>query len=229
MSNTNMDQVTAQTLGRKLQISPDYIVREEYEMLLLKQLFESEFGSGLVFKGGTALRLAYGSPRFSEDLDFTLIKEIDKPKLLEFIRGLGKNNPAILNIEAIEKHYTLFGLVKIEEDYLARNFSIKIEISKRVEKWVKDKDFSEQVMKSDVTPLTLLAGVASLKKILSDKKDAMKNRQAARDIFDYWYINQILKRNVKVDFSGHNREQAVAELHRLLPKNYWKVVNSWLA
>lgn len=223
-----MDHITAQILGRKLQITPDYIVREEYEILLLKELFESKFASGLIFKGGTALRLCYGSPRFSEDLDFTLVKKIDKPELLEFIRGLGKDNPAILSVEAIEKHYTLFGLVKIKENYLQRNFSIKIEISKRVEKWVKEKDFSEQVIKSEVTPLTLLAEVASLEKILTDKQDAMKNRQAARDIFDYWYINQILKRSVKVDFSGYDKERAVAELHRLLPKNYWKVVSSWL-
>ena len=35
------------------------------------------FGKELVFKGGTALNIVYGLPRFSEDLDFTLSKEID--------------------------------------------------------------------------------------------------------------------------------------------------------
>ena len=65
-----MDIATAKVLSNKLQISIDCIVREEYEILLLKEIFESEYGTKLVFKGGTALRLAYGSPRYSEDLDF---------------------------------------------------------------------------------------------------------------------------------------------------------------
>lgn len=71
-----MDVSTAQILSQKLQISLDTVVREEYEILLLKEIFESEYGSSLVFKGGTALRLVYNSPRFSEDLDFTLIQRL---------------------------------------------------------------------------------------------------------------------------------------------------------
>ena len=73
-----MDLIAAQTLSQKLQISLEQVVREEYEILLLKEIFESEFGANLVFKGGTALRLVYNSPRFSEDLDFTLIKDFDR-------------------------------------------------------------------------------------------------------------------------------------------------------
>lgn len=35
-----MDLTTAQTFSQKLQISIDQVVREEYEILLLKEIFE---------------------------------------------------------------------------------------------------------------------------------------------------------------------------------------------
>jgi len=37
----------------------------------LSHLYAQTGSDALAFKGGTALRLLYGSPRFSEDLDFT--------------------------------------------------------------------------------------------------------------------------------------------------------------
>lgn len=223
-----MDITTAQSLSQKLQISTDQVVREEYEILLLKEIFESEYGSGLVFKGGTALRLAYNSPRFSEDLDFTLIKDFDREKFINFLKELEQKYPAITAVEANEKFYTIFGITRIKEDYLDHTFSIKVEVSKREGEWVEDRDYSNKVIKSEVTPLTVLAQVASLHRILLEKEDAIKNRKAPRDIFDHWYINQLLKREVKPGFEGYDKEHAKAELHRLLARTYWRVIDSWL-
>lgn len=223
-----MDILTAKTLSAKLQTSPDYIAREEYEVILLKNIFESEFGSRLVFKGGTALRLAYGSPRYSEDLDFTLIGKIEQSKLKNILKKTAKLFPAIKNVETTDKFNTVFALVKIREPYLKHAFSIKIEISKRRVKWVGNRDYSEKVIRSETTPLTLLARVANLETILHEKKDALKNRNAPRDIFDYWYINQLLKKDVNIDFSRYNKVSVKRELHKLLPKNYWGLVKSWL-
>src|SRR3989344_3400652 len=157
-----MDIITARSIGQKLQVSIDYVVREEYEILLLKEVFESEFGSALVFKGGTALRLAYNSPRFSEDLDFTLIKKIDLEKFTAFLKELANKYPTITNVEANNKFYTIFGLAKIKEEYLDRAFSIKIEVSKRESRWLKEKDFTDKLIRSEVTPLTALIQVASV-------------------------------------------------------------------
>ena len=223
-----MDLTTAQSLSQRLQISLNYIIREEYEILLLKEIFESEYGSSLIFKGGTALRLSYNSARFSEDLDFTLIKEFEREKFKSFLKELEKKYPTIISIEVRDKYYTIFGLVRIREDYLDHIFSIKIEISKRKREWVKDKDYTVRIIRSEVTPLTVLAQVASQEKILEEKQDALKNRKAARDVFDDWYINQLLKKEVKPKFEGYNKKQVVAELHRLLPRHFWKLINSWL-
>lgn len=223
-----MDLTTAQTLSQKLQISLEQAAREEYEILILKEIFESEFGAGLVFKGGTALRLTYSSPRFSEDLDFTLIKDFNREKFISFLKKLEQKYPAIIAVEANEKFYTIFGLIRIKEDYLSLAFSIKVEVSKREGEWVKDKDYTDKIIRSEVTPLTVLAQVASVERILGEKEDAIKNRKAPRDIFDYWYINQLLKKEVNVSFEGYDKTHAKAELHRLLARTYWRIIDSWL-
>ena len=129
-----MDRATAEALSKKTQISMDYLIREEYEMIFLKEIGESEFGSNLIFKGGTALRLVYNSPRFSEDLDFNLIENMDKDGFLTFLMKVGKKYPGITKIESIEKFNTIFALAKINVEYLDRPFSIKIEVSKRNKK-----------------------------------------------------------------------------------------------
>lgn len=48
------------------------IVREYFQHGFLGELYKLPGAEKLMFKGGTALRIIYGSPRFSEDLDFSL-------------------------------------------------------------------------------------------------------------------------------------------------------------
>jgi len=222
-----MDINTAKDLSKKLKISLDWVVREEYEMLLLKEIFESEFSSNLIFKGGTALRLAYGSPRFSEDLDFDAIGNFDSKKFLSFLKKIVRY-PGVTDVKTREKFYTVFGLVKVKDEILARPFSTKVEISKRKGRWTKDKDYFDKLIFSEVTVFRVLARVASLEKILKEKKEALKRRKAPRDVFDYWFISQALGKRVKTDFSGHDRALVKSELRRLLPRSYWRLIDSWL-
>jgi predicted nucleotidyltransferase component of viral defense system len=49
------------------------IVREYFQHVFLKELYTASDANHMLFKGGTALRILYGSPRFSEDLDFSLL------------------------------------------------------------------------------------------------------------------------------------------------------------
>lgn len=49
-----------------------HIVREYFQHIFLGELYKLPDGEKMLFKGGTALRIVYGSPRFSEDLDFSL-------------------------------------------------------------------------------------------------------------------------------------------------------------
>lgn len=64
---------TLEELARKNQtgVFPN-IVREYFQHEFLGELYKLPGAEKLMFKGGTALRIVYGSPRFSEDLDFSL-------------------------------------------------------------------------------------------------------------------------------------------------------------
>ena len=46
------------------------ILKEVLHADILRALHQSDLGKSLVFQGGAALRLCYGNPRYSEDLDF---------------------------------------------------------------------------------------------------------------------------------------------------------------
>ena len=50
-------------------------LREYFQHLFLQELYQLAGSEQMLFKGGTALRIIYGSPRFSEDLDFSFVRE----------------------------------------------------------------------------------------------------------------------------------------------------------
>jgi len=64
---------TLQKLSRQhqMEVFPN-IVREYFQHVFLTELYKLPDAQKLLFKGGTALRIVYNSPRFSEDLDFSL-------------------------------------------------------------------------------------------------------------------------------------------------------------
>ncbi len=82
------------------QVSPDQPrdeninrLRQFLQVILLKILHESSPGAALAFTGGTALRLLHGLQRFSEDLDFSLVKPAQysfEQLVTDIERNLGK-------------------------------------------------------------------------------------------------------------------------------------------
>jgi predicted nucleotidyltransferase component of viral defense system len=53
---------------------PYEALREILQEIVLYALYDAGFFHRAVFYGGTALRMLYGLPRFSEDLDFSLLE-----------------------------------------------------------------------------------------------------------------------------------------------------------
>lgn len=221
-----MNKQLADTLEKKLGISQEQIVREEYEMIILKALFESELGKSFVFRGGTVLRLAYGSPRFSEDLDFSIIESVNEKELKALLKKIADQNEALQLKEALQKKYTYFGLFRVKEDFLKQAFSIKFEASIRPAEMQKNKDYRLLTLNSQVTNLTALAQVASLEWIKKEKKIIKPPR--VRDIFDLWFIGQKLGRRTKMDFSAWKASIVKRELHKLLPENERRLLEQWL-
>ena len=101
-----MELFIAQQKAAELQIDRTQVVREYWELVILKGLFDSPFGRDLIFKGGTALRLAYDSPRFSEDLDFSLLRDALQGKFSNLVGKIIAPFPELSLTDLEEKYYT---------------------------------------------------------------------------------------------------------------------------
>src|SRR5260221_14665772 len=66
-----LSPATIKDLATKWQTNTLNVEREYIQHLFLSYLYQFPESEKLAFKGGTALRLLFRSPRFSEDLDFT--------------------------------------------------------------------------------------------------------------------------------------------------------------
>ncbi len=215
-----MDELIARKFEVSERIHVEQIAREWWEMIILRDILDSSLGASLVFKGGTALRLVYNSPRFSEDLDFSIIKDLDFSAFEKIARGAEAKFSELKIKDLWHKHYTIIAEYRVKEAWLPQAFSIKIEISKRIKKV----EFVSTLLTSSVSNIQVVGNVYTIEQILKEKKDAIKTRRKPRDIFDLWYIGQKLR--VPVDLSGHNipLKELTQELRRYLPANYWKVI-----
>ncbi len=66
----------------------DYALKEITQELVLNSLYNSAFFKKAAFQGGTALRILYGLMRFSEDLDFALLKPDKKFDLNSYLSSI---------------------------------------------------------------------------------------------------------------------------------------------
>jgi predicted nucleotidyltransferase component of viral defense system len=110
-----LDQIL-QSYPENLRAFKESILKEYLQYKILNSIFNSEYAGKLAFLGGTALRIVYGSTRFSEDLDFDNFSMTQD----EFM-ALSK---------IIQRDLTLEGL-EVEVNTVTRNaYRIKIRIPK---------------------------------------------------------------------------------------------------
>lgn len=145
--------------------------------ILLKLYKDTEVARVLGFKGGTAAYLFYDLPRFSVDLDFDLLVEMDKIKRDELINkmtGIFKKDFEIR--KQSDKRFTLFWLLS----YRKGDRQLKIEVSKRKsESLFEDKPFYG----INIPVMRLQDAMANKLMALADRK-----KFANRDVFDAWYF-----------------------------------------
>lgn len=83
------------------------IIREYFHHVFLSELYKLPETEKLLFKGGTALHIIYGSPRFSEDLDFSLfsVPRNETKRFIEnlFVRVLAEIERSGIKVEIGEK------------------------------------------------------------------------------------------------------------------------------
>jgi predicted nucleotidyltransferase component of viral defense system len=220
-----MEQLLAERLALELKIDVTQVVREYWEVVILNRLFESPASRDLVFKGGTALRLAYGSPRFSEDLDFSLRTDNLGKLFKEMAFGLVKPITVADITDLATKRWTYLCEIRITEAYLAQPFRIKLEISRRP---VPDYQSELRLITSPMTPVQALCRVATLEQLFQDKQDCLKDRAAPKDIFDLWFISQKLGIQYLLPDTKITPRDLKRELAKYLPSDYQKVIEELL-
>lgn len=181
-----LTQEKIQELSRRLQTSERNITREYVQHLFLSSLYKTKKADKLLFKGGTALRVIFQSPRFSEDLDFTgndirTTGEIDTL----FLSALTELEMAGLDVRVQEAKKTsggYLGIVRYELFDVTEG--MKFEVSLR-----KNSKASAEVTSivSDFTPPYTLVHV-SAPDLVSGKIEALLSRRKPRDYYDLYFM-----------------------------------------
>jgi len=216
-----MEQLLAERLALELKINVTQVVREYWEVALLNRLFETPESRNLVFKGGTALRLAYGSPRFSEDLDFSLSGDDLRDVFKGMAAGLVEPFTEAEITDLAVKRWTYLCDIRVVEGYLAQPFRVKLELSRRPAPGY----LSElRLITSPTTPVQALGRVATLEQMYQDKLDCIASRAAPKDLFDLWFISQKLEIPYRAPDTTVTPGQLRRELAKYLPSDYQRVI-----
>jgi predicted nucleotidyltransferase component of viral defense system len=214
-----MDFYFLQSLSKELKIDIERLAREYWEMMVLREISQSKIGDFLIFGGGTALRLAFGSPRFSDDLDFYLRKKLPFSLFEKEIEKISQK----LNLKFTDlynKFYTLLAEFQIKEDFLALPFKLKIEVRKKIMK----KSYETRLLFSPCVNFQVLLYVLEIQKLKEFKEKALKERKDPRDLFDLWFISQKLKEPFKKPKIKIERKKIKQTLSKFLPLDYKGVI-----
>jgi uncharacterized protein len=177
---------------RDQQIEKDYVL----SWILQGLSRHEEFSKAIIFKGGTVLKKVYFEDyRFSEDLDFTLIKEeVSNRQILDYFKDLFDyvKEKANIPLEIIDDNEHQDGGLNIYVGYvgplggIGSNKKVKVDISKN-ETLQFDPSIKDVITKySDQEEHKLLC--YSLEEILVEKLRSVIQRVQARDFYDIWYL-----------------------------------------
>lgn len=219
-------------LATKKQTTFENILREYVQNVFLRFLYQNKKAQNILFKGGTALKIAYDSPRFSEDLDFTLndihFGEVESV-VLSTLNNLEKEGfkPEIIESKETTGGYLCELLVNVYQE----KTKISIQGSQRI------KDAIDKEVKLIVNDFIPDYQVYLLKEelLISEKINAALTRSKPRDFFDIYFLlrgrhipvslrNKLKKINKVIKEKDINYEK---DLSYLLPQSMQQIVRSF--
>ena len=165
---------------RKGLTNKEHIEKDYYQDLFLFHIYKQT--NLLVFKGGTALYKFYQLPRFSEDLDFSVLQQSDIKAIL------------FLTVEKIP-HAKISEVKEMRESILCKircpgiitaGNTIRIDIS------TDNPVLSKFEVKNYIPPYIdinpFAARVMNIQEIIAEKIHALLARQKSRDVYDLFFI-----------------------------------------
>jgi len=221
-------------ISTRYQIAPEMVVREYCQHNILDSFYSKQGSQKILFKGGTALRFIFKSPRFSEDLDFTGIHNIQYFEIENILTAvLNDINNWGFDIDLQEAKKTTGGyLAKINFSILDFKFIIKIEISFRQSH--KKTEYQLSSIKNDYIHTYNIMHLP-VEEIVEGKLAALMARSKPRDWYDLYYLLKNNYLNVKQKkllsdilkkFKNY-RGDIKKELKVFLPKNYQLILKNF--
>ncbi|MBI2167664.1 MAG: nucleotidyl transferase AbiEii/AbiGii toxin family protein [Candidatus Omnitrophica bacterium] len=180
-----IDAKQVRELADRHQTPADNIVREYFQHLFLSHLYRQKDADHLLFKGGTALRVVWQSPRFSEDLDFTgthaSIHAIESvlEKTLVGVEGEGIR---VKIDEAKKTSGGYFSILQFEGE--GNRGEIQLEVSLRAPGKAKG---DTALIPSEFLPAFTLIHLEE-KILVHEKVAALLTRAKPRDFYDLYFI-----------------------------------------
>ncbi len=239
-----IDRETITILARRYQAaeSPN-IVREYFQHLFLSELYQLPGAEKMLFKGGTALRLIYGSPRFSEDLDFSLFG-VGQKEIESFIDGLFEQVLAVIEQIGIKVELGdkvgattggYFGLATFQV-FEFPPLGVEINVSARNGRSIQGEIAS---LANDFVPTYKVVSLPPNEMVEEKIFGALQTRKKPRDFYDLYYLmrkgmlspdqkkrlakikDDIIVNAKKIDFRD--------ELGKFLPANHQAIIRDFPA
>jgi len=185
-----MDRELLLKIGKKKGLkNREHIEKDYFQDKLLYWIFQ--LTNNLVFKGGTALYKLYNMPRFSEDLDFTLLdpKERIEDKIIQIAEKLNTE----INIKKLKTSL----LFKLRFKGILTSYNtIRIDVSLK-NKALLGFDLKNYVPDYiDIKPFSLK--ILKLKEMVAEKIHSLLARKNARDLYDLFFLLRISKFDKKL-------------------------------
>ncbi|MBU1349970.1 nucleotidyl transferase AbiEii/AbiGii toxin family protein [Patescibacteria group bacterium] len=181
----NQDEI--KRLSTRIQTDELTVAREYLQHNFLSELYKQAGSDRLLFKGGTALRIIYNSPRFSEDLDFTATKNISYQEIESLLIDIYSTLNSwgfILDIEEAKK--TTGGyLAKTIISFYNYKINLKIEISFRQSRKKINTEISQ--IRTEFFPTYDIVHL-SQEDIVGGKLAALLSRSKPRDWYDLYFL-----------------------------------------
>lgn len=186
-------QQKAREVGvRDQQIEKDYILS-----WILKGISKHKYLSkSIVFKGGTVLKKFYFADyRFSEDLDFTLLKnQTTNEQIIEWFTETFEfiKEEANIPLHILDNNEHDEGGIYFYINYIGplggqgQNKKIKVDISRSEQMVFEPMVKNAFIDYSDLEEFELLC--YSSEEILVEKMRSVMQRMQARDLYDIWYL-----------------------------------------
>lgn len=182
---------------------------EVNQQIVLAGLYHGGFFDHAAFYGGTCLRIFHGLQRFSEDMDFSLLKPDDNFDFKKFFQPIIDQFVIVgREVEITKKDKKSFG--KVESAFLKDTTDV-YDISFRTEKSIKIKievdtqpplEFYTE-HKLLLQPYSFMTRCFTLPCLFAGKMHALvfrswKNRVKGRDWYDFeWYVRNSVPLNFK--------------------------------